>query len=588
MKKIAIGQCRVSKGDKEEIKNSLESQKSEILTLAKKLGIKEEQIDWFIEEEARSSYQERADWAPFDNKIEEACSSPDIKYFLSYSQERFCRNAPRSKQYKLKLRKSNVEIRFVTGDVEDPDTINGFVQEEMGEMFAHMYSMKVSHDTLRGCKENASTRDPETKYTYHNGGSAPFWLMPVKVHLGDNKYGEPINKIIWNKNTTTHTGKIDGKEVTKTLWGWGQYLFLELRLRQHKSYRDIADFANEIKLPISRNADKVRPNTLSLQAKNQIIYGLVIYNKHTYANNKKKGSLKPETEWIIAENGVPALISKDQFDLLQEISNKKARKKDNTSPNSENVKLLVNIPDKFYCKSCGSKIISSGKHYVCSKYNSYGTKGCKASSFYIQSNWLDNEIEKEIKKSILDENTISMLYDNYVVKRNLTHIDINEDKDDETVKSIEKRIKELRKESNNLISAMTSGNVTGQALQVISNRYNSIQEDILEQEKLFIKYRQTPLESRLLTYEYFKELVCSGTKILAHSSIAEKRVFVEKCIEAITLDPVKREVNAKFDINPFWSSLENHKKTKKLEVSAFNTSSEMVAGAGFEPTTFGL
>ena len=28
--------------------------------------------------------------------------------------------------------------------------------------------------------------------------------------------------------------------------------------------------------------------------------------------------------------------------------------------------------------------------------------------------------------------------------------------------------------------------------------------------------------------------------------------------------------------------------TKKLEVSAFDTSSEMVAGAGFEPTTFGL
>ena len=29
-------------------------------------------------------------------------------------------------------------------------------------------------------------------------------------------------------------------------------------------------------------------------------------------------------------------------------------------------------------------------------------------------------------------------------------------------------------------------------------------------------------------------------------------------------------------------------KAKKLEVSEFDTSSEMVAGAGFEPTTFGL
>ena len=30
------------------------------------------------------------------------------------------------------------------------------------------------------------------------------------------------------------------------------------------------------------------------------------------------------------------------------------------------------------------------------------------------------------------------------------------------------------------------------------------------------------------------------------------------------------------------------KTAKKLEVSEFDTSSEMVAGAGFEPTTFGL
>ena len=51
---------------------------------------------------------------------------------------------------------------------------------------------------------------------------------------------------------------------------------------------------------------------------------------------------------------------------------------------------------------------------------------------------------------------------------------------------------------------------------------------------------------------------------------------------------VRKAVNVKFNINPFWTSLENTKKTKKLEVSGFDTSSEMVAGAGFEPTTFGL
>ena len=48
--KIAIGHARVSKGDAEEIKNSLESQKSEIINFAeKRLKIKEENILWCIE-----------------------------------------------------------------------------------------------------------------------------------------------------------------------------------------------------------------------------------------------------------------------------------------------------------------------------------------------------------------------------------------------------------------------------------------------------------------------------------------------------------------------------------------------------------
>ena len=76
LKKIAIGQCRVSKGDKAEIENSLKSQQAEILILAEKLGIKEEQIDWFVEDEARSSYQDRANWSLFEDKIEEACNNP--------------------------------------------------------------------------------------------------------------------------------------------------------------------------------------------------------------------------------------------------------------------------------------------------------------------------------------------------------------------------------------------------------------------------------------------------------------------------------------------------------------------------------
>ena len=135
--KIAVGQCRVSKGDKAEIENSLESQQREIREFAeKKLNIKDDQIDWFIENEARSSYQDRANWTLFDKKIHETCHNKDIVFFISYSQERFCRDGKRSKIYKDLLRKCGKAVRFVTGDVEDPNTIEGYIQETIGEMNA--------------------------------------------------------------------------------------------------------------------------------------------------------------------------------------------------------------------------------------------------------------------------------------------------------------------------------------------------------------------------------------------------------------------------------------------------------------------
>ena len=63
---------------------------------------------------------------------------------------------------------------------------------------------------------------------------------------------------------------------------------------------------------------------------------------------------------------------------------------------------------------------------------------------------------------------------------------------------------------------------------------------------------------------------------------------MKRIIEYVTLDPVRKAINVKLNINPFWTALENLNKTKKPEVSTINTSGEMVAGAGFEPTTSGL
>ena len=59
-------------------------------------------------------------------------------------------------------------------------------------------------------------------------------------------------------------------------------------------------------------------------------------------------------------------------------------------------------------------------------------------------------------------------------------------------------------------------------------------------------------------------------------------------INSITFEPIERAVCVEFNKNPIRTFLENLQKAKNMEVSTFDTSMKMVAGAGFEPTTFGL
>ena len=445
--------------------------------------------------------------------------------------------------------------------------------------------MKISLDTKRACIQNAQTIDQETGYVYQNGGSAQFWLMPYKRQIGVDKYQKPITRTYWAENTTIHTATIGGKTVSKTMWEWGKYIFIDLRLKQCKSYKEIADFANSIKLPIARKCKLVRKNTISIQAKHEILYGKVIYNKRHYNNNHKNGELKSESEWVVVENGVPALLTKEQYDLLQLMNNQKARKKDSTSSNSKNEKLLVDMPDKFYCASCGSKIISSGEHYVCSEYNSHGVQGCKAKSFYVPSAWLDDKVQKEIIKLYLKDDVIQTLYDNYVLARNKQKIELNNCKLE--AETIRKEIRVKEQTADKLMKNITSGDVEGLALKGMSAKYNTIQEEISSL-KVTLNSIETPKISRILTLDYFKSMCKKNSKILAHSLLPQRRAFIKKCIEAVILDPVRREVHIKLDINPFLTQNDDTNKTKKLEVSEFDTSSEMVAGAGFEPTTFGL
>ncbi len=532
--KIAIGHARVSKGDAEEIKNSLASQKREIEKILYKYGVNENEVIWYIEEEARSAYSERADWSVFNEAITEACSNPNIKYFFDYSQERFCRNRNLSQRYKEELRKANVKLVFVSNNIEDPDSDDGFVADCTYEMLSEMYSRKVGKDTLRGCKENAMTRDAETGYVYKNGGSAPFWLKKKKLVIGKDKSGEDIKKVIWIKNDNIYTAKINGKMVSKTMWDWARYYFIELRLNQKLGIEKARDVLNELGIPAPRK--KYWATTCLYEAeKNEALLGISIYNKRKFARNSG-GRLKDKEEWIIEEHAHPALLTKDEFEGLQILrKNKLKRSGVVTKFQSNNEHLLVGNPEKFICASCGHKIISSGDVYTCGKYNTNGKKACGASYFSVNCEWLENKILNEIMQNFSDK-TIEKTYKDFVKQYKL------DDSKKSHLNNIKKEINNKELAQSNLIQSLSMISAKSpSAINAITQELEKISKELEELQTELEKQRKNNV-IKMPTFESFKKALLKSKMLLIRSNTTENKNLIWNFVNSIKFDPIERQV----------------------------------------------
>ena len=576
----AIGHCRVSKGSVEEIQNSLRSQQNEIIKFATRLGLQESEIKWYIEEEARSAYSERSDWSKFEQAIEEACTTPSIKYFINFNQERFARNRKLSQFYKSQLRTNGVKLCFASGNIENPDSLEGFVLDSTNETMAEFYSRKISIDTLRGCKENAQTRDSETGYAYKNGGSAPFWLKTKKIVVGVDKCGEDIKKAIWVENDNVYTAILDGKPISKTMWEWARYYFLELRLKQKLGIDKARDVLNELGIPAPRKG--VWATTCLYEAeKNVALVGTGIYNKKRFANGCK-GITKDPSDWVIVPNAHPALLTQDEFDALQHLRKNKLKRSGTISRfQSNNEHLLIGYPELFTCACCGHKIISSGNVYTCGKYNTNGKKGCGASYFSVNCEWLEDKVLKEISK-LFSDSVIEKTYEEF------KKVYIESDNKKNKFENLEKNIKDKEYKQKNLIHAISNiGAVNTFTLNELTNSLEKISSEIQELKLLKSKF-DIQKSIKVPSLKEFKTLIAQSKMLLTRSNTAENKTFIWYFINSIKLDPIEREVIISFNKNPFSTILFDKQNPKNKTEGAFAPSMKMVAGAGFEPTTFGL
>jgi len=204
-----------------------------------------------------------------------------FQYVIVHKLDRFSRNKYDAVMYKRELKVNGITLLSVTENIDgSPESI---ILESLLEGMAQYYSANLAREVMKGLKENAYK-------CKHTGGFAAlgYNVDPVTKEYIINEEEAKIVKIIFEKYSN----------------GIGYRQILE--------YLNAMGYKTKFGKPFAKNS-------LHNILKNEKYIGTYIYNRKVEkdATGRRSPKLKPREEWIVKENGVPAIIDKDTFNSVQ-------------------------------------------------------------------------------------------------------------------------------------------------------------------------------------------------------------------------------------------------------------------------------
>lgn len=210
--------------------------------------------------------------------------------------------------------------------------------------------------------------------------------------------------------------------------------------------------------------------------KNEVYTGRYVIGKTTKCLYKHQGLTKcDKSEWLIFEDHHEAIISKEDFDIVQGM---RPTKKATVQKQDNHFRGII------YCGKCGSRMTlqKSGNHaaYVCGRKSSYGVSGCDMP--YIHKDFVYETVHKVMNEQI------RILLDADKVVRRLNASDkmsVYLDSVNKSIRDTEKRIERLLKMKTSAYQDLTEGLLSETEYRIINEEYDaSIREFKQEREAL--------------------------------------------------------------------------------------------------------
>lgn len=418
----------------------------------------------------------------------------DFEVVIVHKLDRFARKRYDSAIYRKNLEENGVKLVSVLEQFTDSP--EGIIFVGMSEAMSEYYSANLSREVKKGQYENAIA-------CKHTGGFAPLGFR-VNAEL----------KYEINEEEAVHVR------------------FIFQSILSGMNYSQIIEELNRRGVRTRRGREFGR-NSLHEILRNEKYTGVYIYRRSALPDKfgkRNNHADRSRNDIIRIEGGVPQIISREVFDAVQAIMDKRKMEPYIRS----DAKEVYLLSGKVFCGLCGNSYCGNRMHggrnkslyitYRCNSHSGKGTGNCRNKD--VNRDYLENYIRKLLAEVLFDERRLEGVISEYNKM-----VNSNGSEYDSELRSVRSMIKKTKGEIDNLIGILAA---TGSA---------SLAEAVSEREErlAMLKEKRREIESRRVTIETNREDIAEaferGREMLLSGTIPHLRQLIQLYVSRIDVYP---------------------------------------------------
>lgn len=435
---------------------------------------------------------------------------------IVHKLDRFSRNKYDSAMYKRKLKQFGVRLISITEKLDDsPESI---ILESVIEGMAEYYSKNLARETMKGLTENGYK-------ALHNGGTPPlgYDVNEEKKYIINPREAESV-KLIYEMS-------IAGNSRSE--------IINELNERGFKT----------------KVGTMFKVNSIHSILTNEKYTGVYIYNRSSKKDafgKRNSHSYKDESEVIRVEGGIPAIVSKEDFEKVQEIL-KMRRKKPGTNKAKENY-LLTGL---IRCGCCQKPYQGNRRHaknkpmyvsYRCSFRQKTSSKVCDNKE--IRKEYIEEYVLSELERKIFNDKAITYIAEG--INKNLQK---QNKADDEKKVVFVKQLDEVEGQINNIVTAITNG--------FVQEEFKA-KMDELKKRKIELEAKLSEIEAKdinqIVTEADVRSLLSNFSGYVISRNVPECKKFIRDFVKEVIV--YKEHIEVIFNVS--FSLLKNSQGVKVI------------------------